>query len=206
MAGLTAPGNRVHSNSHPLPPVRVPRLNRDSGGAGIQRSGKARTQINLTRGVRAVASLEALKGVLVVVAGFGLLSLVHHDLQTVAESLVRLSHLNPARHYPQVFIEAAANLNDSRLRLLAALAFLYACARFVEAYGLWRVRAWAEWFAIVSGGIYLPVEVFELLKHATILKGVVLLVNVAIVAYLIFYRWFSRQMNQKATNLPRGKA
>lgn len=38
----------------------------------------------------------------------------------------------------RVFIEASANINDARLRLLAALAFLYAGVRFIEAYGLWR--------------------------------------------------------------------
>jgi len=53
---------------------------------------------------------------------------------TEYERLVRLSHLNPAHHYPRVFIEALANTNDARLRLLAALAFLYAGVRFIEAY------------------------------------------------------------------------
>ena len=50
------------------------------------------------------------------------------------ERLVRLSHLNPAHHYPRVFIEALADTNGARLRLLAALAFLYAGVRFIEAY------------------------------------------------------------------------
>jgi len=163
--------------------------------------GSSRTNPNIARGVRAVASLEALKGALVLVAGFGLLSMVHHDLQTLAENLVRLSHVNPARHYPRVFIEAASNLNDSRLMLMAALAFLYACVRFVEAYGLWRLRAWAEWFAILSGAIYLPVEIYELFKRATCLKGLVFLINAGIVAYLLYYRRLSRQ-NVEAADRP----
>jgi uncharacterized membrane protein (DUF2068 family) len=142
----------------------------------------------VVRGIRAIAFVEALKGLVVLAAGFGLLALVHRDLQTVAEDLVRLSHLNPARHYPRVFIEAASNINDSRLRLFAALAFVYSCVRFVEAYGLWRIRAWAEWFAILSGAIYLPVEVYELIKDATILKGIVLLINTGIITYLLYFR------------------
>jgi hypothetical protein len=60
-----------------------------------------------SRGLRTVAFFEALKGVLILVAGFGLLSLVHHDLQAAAECLVRLSHLTPAHHYPRVFKGAA---------------------------------------------------------------------------------------------------
>ena len=143
-------------------------------------------------GLRAVALFEALKGALILVAGFGLLSLLHHDLQGAAEEMVRHSHLNPARHYPRVFIEAAAHVNDSRLRSLAALAFLYASVRFTEAYGLWRMRAWAEWFAIISGSIYLPIEVYELFERATWVRGMVLLVNACIVGYLVSVRLFYR--------------
>lgn len=126
-------------------------------------------------------------------AGFGLLALIHQDLQALAESLVRHLHLNPARHYPRVFIAAAARTDDNRLCFLALLAFLYSLVRFIEAYGLWRLRAWAEWFAIISGGIYLPLEVYELWRRATWVRGVVLLVNAFIVLYLIYVRWVNGQ-------------
>lgn len=139
-------------------------------------------------GVRAIALFEGLKGALVLLAGFGLLSLLHRDLQTMAEDLVRHSHLNPAHHYPRVFIEAAAHTNDARLRSLAALAFLYASVRFVEAYGLWRTRVWAEWFAILSGALYVPIEVYELCKRPTWLRAAILLTNLLIVSYLVWLR------------------
>jgi uncharacterized membrane protein (DUF2068 family) len=145
------------------------------------------------RGVRLIAVFEALKGTLVLVAGFGLLSLVHHDLQALAERLVRHSHLNPARHYPRIFLEAASHTNDSRLRFMAALAFLYAAVRFVEAYGLWHLRPWAEWFAIVAGSVYLPVEIYEIFKRVTWIRAMVLLINVFIVVYLARVRLRSRR-------------
>jgi uncharacterized membrane protein (DUF2068 family) len=147
----------------------------------------------LARGIRVVAVFEALKGALVLSAGLGLLSLVHHDLQAVAERLVRHSHLNPAHHYPRIFIEAASHTNDSRLRSLAALAFLYAAVRLIEAYGLWRMRVWAEWFAIIAGSVYLPVEVYEIFRRATWMRGMVLLTNLLIVVYLLNVRLLSRR-------------
>lgn len=153
---------------------------------------------HLSRGLHTIACLEALKGVLVLVVGFGLLSLVDQDLQAAAERLVRLSHLNPAHHYPQVFIEALANTTDARLKFLAALAFLYAGVRFIEAYGLWRLKTWAEWLGIVSGAVYLPVEVFELIKHATFLKGGVFLINAGIVSYLVYVRLLGRRANAES--------
>ena len=147
---------------------------------------------NIARGIRVVAVFEALKGALVLAAGFGLLSLVHHDLQATAERLVRHSHLDPARHYPRIFIEAASRTNDSRLRSLAALAFLYSAVRLVEAYGLWHTRVWAEWFAIIAGSLFLPVEIYELFRRATWMRGMVFLTNLLIVAYLVSVRLWSR--------------
>jgi uncharacterized membrane protein (DUF2068 family) len=149
---------------------------------------KPRTVTEITAGVRAVAMFEALKGALVLVAGFGLLALVHRDLQDLAERLVLHSHLDPASHYPRVFVEAASRMNDTRLRTLAALAFAYSVVRFVEAYGLWHMRAWAEWFAILSGCLYLPVELYELFERPTHLRGLVLFFNAVIVAYLLYVR------------------
>jgi len=154
---------------------------------------KLDTERNIDRGVRAVALFEAAKGSVVLLAGFGLLALLHHDLQAIAEHLVELSHLNPAHRYPTIFIDAMSKMNDSRIMAFAAFAGLYATVRFIEAYGLWRLRAWAEWFAIVSGSIYVPIEIYEVFKHVTWLRVTVLIVNLAIVAYLVYVRIWMRK-------------
>jgi uncharacterized membrane protein (DUF2068 family) len=142
-----------------------------------------------TVGVRALALFEAAKGMLVLAAGFGILGLVHRDAQRMAEALIRHMHLNPARHYPLIFIKAASRLTDHRLHLLAAGAFAYATVRLAEAYGLWRMRAWAEWLAILSTGLYMPVELYELLRHATATRALILLFNAAILAGLLYVRF-----------------
>jgi uncharacterized membrane protein (DUF2068 family) len=68
---------------------------------------------------------------------------------------------------------------------VATLAAAYGLVRFVEAYGLWRGRRWAEWFAAVSGGIYIPFELYELFKGVTGLSLGALVVNVFIVGLMI---------------------
>ena len=151
------------------------------------------TPKQISRGVHVVAAFEAAKGAVVLAAGFGLLSLLHRDLQAWAEHIVELSHLNPARHYPTIFVEAMSRLNDSRIMMFAALASLYSTIRFVEAYGLWRLKPWAEWFAIISGSVYVPVEVYEIVVRPTWPRFGVLIVNLAIVAYLIYVRVWSRK-------------
>jgi uncharacterized membrane protein (DUF2068 family) len=152
-------------------------------------------------GVRAVAVFEAAKGVLVVAAGLGLLSLLHRDVQRAAETIVRHLHLNPARHYPRVFIQAASHVTNTRLWLLAGGAFAYAAVRFVEAYGLWNLRPWAEWLAILAGGLYLPVEAYELLRRPTALRAAIFLGNAAIVAYLLHVRWSAARDERGRTPL-----
>ncbi len=136
--------------------------------------------------IRGVALFEAVKGSVVILAGFGLLSLIHHDLQAVAEQFVASLHLNPAKHLGRIFIEAAANLNDTRLLLLALMALFYAVLRYIEAYGLWFGKRWAEWLAVVSGGVYVVVEAVELSRGFAWLKVFSLVANLVVVAYLCF--------------------
>ena len=140
-------------------------------------------------GLKAAAVFEALKGMLVILAGLGLLAFAHHDAQAFAERLVLHLHLNPARHYPRVFIEAAGRLTDARIWLFATGAFAYSALRFAEAYGLWRARPWAEWIGIVSGSVYLPVEVIALVRRPTIFKAALLVLNALLVAYLSVIRY-----------------
>jgi uncharacterized membrane protein (DUF2068 family) len=142
--------------------------------------------MRLSSGLRTVAVIEAAKGILVLLVGFGLISLVHHDVQRFAERLITHFHLNPAARYPHIFIEAANQLTDTRLLVIAAGAAAYSLVRFIEAYGLWYARRWAEWFAALSGGIYIPFELFELYKRFTWLSLGALVVNVAIVAFALY--------------------
>src|SRR6266446_4999160 len=80
-------------------------------------------------GLHAVALFEATKGVLVLLVGFGLLALVHHDAQHVGEDIVERFHLNLAHHHPRILIDALAHLDNSRLRSLAVAALLYSAVR-----------------------------------------------------------------------------
>ncbi|HWR03032.1 MAG TPA: DUF2127 domain-containing protein [Humidesulfovibrio sp.] len=135
--------------------------------------------------LRLIALLELTKGLLVLLAGFGLLSQLHQDTALAAEELVRHLHLNPASHTPRIFIEAASGLTDARLWTLAGAAMGYSLLRFAEAYGLWREKAWAEWFGALSGALYLPLELYELYQRITWARVTVLAVNVVVVAVLV---------------------
>ena len=140
-------------------------------------------------GLRAVAVVEALKGVIALLAGFGLTRLVHRDVAHAAHALIDRLHLDATRKFPHIFLQLAENTTDAQLWGLAALALAYALLRFAEAYGLWRERTWGEWIAAVSGAIYVPVEIYELARSVTWIRVCALILNAGVVAYMCYMLW-----------------
>jgi uncharacterized membrane protein (DUF2068 family) len=134
--------------------------------------------------LRAVASFELAKGLIVLLAGCSVLFLVHRDTGDVADTFLRLLHISPDHHFAQVFLNWADTLTDTKLWAVAGVAVVYAILRFVEAYGLWKARAWAEWIALVSGALYLPFEIYKLIQHANPLHVTILIVNLAVVLFM----------------------
>jgi uncharacterized membrane protein (DUF2068 family) len=149
------------------------------------------TSPRLKESIRAVAVFEAVKGVFVMAAGFGLLSLLHKDAHRIAFEFISALNLNPAQKYPKIFIDLADHITDGKLWFFASLALIYSTFRFVEGFGLWKVRAWAEWLALVSGTIYLPIEIYEVCVKVSFVSVFALVANivvVAIVAYVLIQK------------------
>ncbi len=143
--------------------------------------------VGKTRGaLLTIAVFEAVKGVAAIAASLGLLSLAHKDVRRIAYALIGHFHLDPEAHYPQLLIETANWIATSNVYSILAVAVLYAVIRLVEAYGLWKDRAWAEWLAALSGSLYLPLEVNHLIAHTTTINACVLIGNLAVVIFMVF--------------------
>lgn len=136
--------------------------------------------------LRAVASLELTKGLIVLAGAFGILFLVHKDPGDVADWCLTFLHISPDHHFAQVFLDWADTLTATKLWVVAGTAAVYSCLRFVEAYGLWKARAWAEWIALISGTLYLPFEIFKVVTRANIFHVGLLVVNLAVVFYMSY--------------------
>ena len=85
-------------------------------------------------------------------------------------------------------MNAAATISDARLWTIAAAIVAYSTVRFVEAWGLWNRRVWAEWFALLSGAMYLPLELLKIAERATWERVSVLAINAVIVLYMLYIR------------------
>jgi uncharacterized membrane protein (DUF2068 family) len=137
------------------------------------------------KALRAIACFEGLKGFAALAASIGLLTLAHQDVRALAYALIGHFHLDPQAHYPQMLLDEAAVLANSNLRQIVIFAWAYAGIRFLEGYGLWKDRAWAEWLAATSGAVYLPWELNHLVQHATVINEIVLTGNIAVVVYMV---------------------
>ena len=140
------------------------------------------------KGVRTVASFEFLKGIVVLLAGLGVFSMRHRDIWGVAESFLEFIHANPHHHFVGIFIDLVYRVSDVRLWKIALIATIYVMLRFIEAYGLWYIRPWAEWMAIASGSLYIPFEVADVMRRPDIVRILILVINLAIVLYMVFLR------------------
>jgi uncharacterized membrane protein (DUF2068 family) len=140
------------------------------------------------KGVRAVATIEFTKGIIVVLAGLGVFSMRHRDIWNAAESFLEFFHVNPYHPYVGVFINLVSRASDVHLWKIALVAGLYVIVRFVEAFGLWYASSWAEWIALLSAAMYVPFELADLLRHPTWFRAAVILVNLVIVVYMLQLR------------------
>jgi uncharacterized membrane protein (DUF2068 family) len=69
------------------------------------------------------------------------------------------------------------------------VALAYIGVRFLEAWGLWRGKTWAEWLGALSGALYIPLEIAHLVHRTNLINAAVLLANLAIVCFLAWQLW-----------------
>ena len=135
-------------------------------------------------GLRGIAIFEALKGLAALAIAIWVLTLLHKDMVRVAERLLEALHIGLDRHFAQRILRAAGRITDKNLWMFISVIVVYTSVRFTEAVGLWLEKEWAEWFALLSGALYMPYEIFELLRHATALKWGIFGTNLIIVVYM----------------------
>ena len=153
-------------------------------------------------GLRGIAIFEAVKGVLALALGVILLRLRHNDLENVARHMLGFMHINPDRHFYHDMMLAAGKVTSRGIWLFVFGVTAYALIRFAEAIGLWLEREWAEWFALISGSIYLPWEIYELFRRQTWIRWTVLAINLLIVLYLLWLRITMHKMRKTAAGQP----
>lgn len=116
------------------------------------------------------------------------------DLQGGLGGPVNTTHSGIVRDLQRLFA-----VNITNLYLVGVGIAAYAVLEGVEAVGLWLGRRWAEYLTFVATVVFVPYEVYELTKSVSVLKVLALVINVAIVVYLLVAkRLFGRRGGGKA--------
>jgi uncharacterized membrane protein (DUF2068 family) len=89
------------------------------------------------------------------------------------------------QHAAFYLLNQVAHLSARGVVLIAVVSLVYGGLELLEAAGLLLRRRWAEYLVVVATGFGIPLEIRELIVHATLLRGVLLVVNAAVVVYLV---------------------
>ena len=138
-----------------------------------------------TRLIRLIDLFKLLKAILLIAVGLGAVHLLHSDIASVLAHWVKMFGLNPGGRYVDRAIQNAVALSPNTIRGLGVGSFLYAGLFLTEGIGLWLLKRWAQWFTVIMTSSLIPLAIYEIDRHPTALKVLVLIINVAVVGFLV---------------------
>lgn len=166
-----------------LPPVdRLPRPRR---GRALEDAIVTRL-IALERLLHCVLFSAAAVVLFVVDTDLGGLRSTAEDLATSLQGAVDNSGRGGSHSWLVRHLDDVGGWNLATIRLLLLLAVGYAVLEGIESWGLWHERRWAEYLTVVATAGLLPLELHELSERITVLRVVVLVINLAVLVWLVW--------------------
>ncbi len=139
------------------------------------------------RGIVAIGVFKLLQGVLFILLGIGAIRLLHKDLMQVAEHFILAMRFDPEGRFVNLVMDKVALIDPHRLKQISAAIFAVASLDLIEGTGLVLEQAWAEYVTLILTASFLPWEFFEALRRATWIRGGLLVINLIVVIYLVYY-------------------
>jgi uncharacterized membrane protein (DUF2068 family) len=133
-----------------------------------------------------IAVFKFLKGALLLALAFGALSLLHKNVALEVEHWLDQLRIDPDNEFIGALLSKLQLVHTKELKEISALGAGYAALFLTEGTGLLFRKRWAEWLTIVATSSLMPLEVYELIKVFTVVRLLVVLVNAAVVLFLIY--------------------
>jgi uncharacterized membrane protein (DUF2068 family) len=140
-----------------------------------------------------IAAFKLFKGFVLFAVGIGAVKLLHKDVAFEVERWADIFRVDPNNHYIHRLLERFSILDARKLKELSAGTFLYSALLLTEGTGLLLGKRWAEYFTIIVTTSFIPLEVYELTKRVSTPRPALLLINIAVVIYLVVELWRSRK-------------
>jgi uncharacterized membrane protein (DUF2068 family) len=142
---------------------------------------------SLAVGLRVIAVYKFCKAVLLLVFGLSVLQLLQPSVVARVQRWVDALASIADRRALQHVLAVITGSSPQRLELVAVGALLYTTLFTVEGVGLWLGKRWAAYLTVIVTALLVPVEVYALVRHVSAPRAATLLVNLAVVAYLIHH-------------------
>ncbi len=133
-----------------------------------------------------IGLFKLLKAAALFTVAFGLHKLLGPNAGELLHRWAQVVRVDPENRLVHKFISRITGLSREQLNRLGVGTFLYGSMFCAEGIGLLLGKKWAEYFTIASTTTFLPLEAYELIKKASVLKAVVLILNAVTVAYLVW--------------------
>ena len=131
-----------------------------------------------------IAAERFVRGLILIAAGIVLLTHMSTDWGGVVRRFAVRLGVDPTRHLVANTIEHAQALSPHKVMVFGLIALGYGILEGVEGGGLLLKRRWAEYLTVWATAVFIPLELWEISRHPSLLKIGGLIVNVAIVVYL----------------------
>ena len=132
-----------------------------------------------------IGGFKLVKGLMLLAVALGALHLLHKDVAYEVHAWVAQLRIDPDNRHVDKAIGLLTPLDDRHLRAISAGTFSYAALLLTEGIGLLLRRRWAEYLTVVVTGSFIPLELHELWRHLTVTRLAIIVINVAIVRYLV---------------------
>lgn len=132
-----------------------------------------------------IGAYKFVQGLLLAVVATGMLKSVNGDLQATLYAWVKAMHFDADNRYIASLLHKAGLLDDRQLKHLGGLTFAYGGIFMIEGVGLILKQRWAEYVTLIITLSFVPMEIWEIVKHCSVAKVILLVVNLAIAIYLI---------------------
>jgi uncharacterized membrane protein (DUF2068 family) len=136
--------------------------------------------------LRVIAVFKFFKSASLIALSIGAFRILHKDAGETAEHWVRELRLAPGNRYVEMALTKASMVSPKQIKEIGLGGLIYAALFFAEGTGLWLRKRWGEWLTIAITSTLVPVEVYEIFRHPSTVKVIVLAMNVAIVVYLVW--------------------
>ena len=131
-----------------------------------------------------IVAFKVVKALALTALGLTLLFGIHRDPVEMVMRIAQAVHLPVTSHLFDLLITFAVNATPQKERTLGITALGYAVVIAVEGIGLHLRRGWARWFTIGVTSSLIPLEVYEILERREPIRVAILVLNIAVVAYL----------------------